>query len=184
MPNPNNPNGFQFVTVFRPMPPRIRKFIKVVGTTVAIFQNDVVYAAGGASGETKSPIKSFADGATPGTTLPVGVALDFGSASKRTQHHVIVDFESDFVAQDNDGTTGILGTDLNKNANVDPTGVAGSSLTGFSGNQIDKSTVNVSASRDLLLIQLWPDVNNAFGPNARVICRFNREREVPGSVGI
>jgi|SRR5271168_2123102 len=183
MANVNNPFGFAYVSMYQGHPPRMREFPKVVADATAIFQNDVVMENTGVAATPTPPISSFAEG-TPGTTIPLGVAQSYGAASTATRHMVCVDYETYWVAQDNDPTTGILGTNIGKNANVDPTGVAGSVTTGFSGNQIAISGIATTNSLDLHLISLFPDVNNAFGPHARVIVRFNKMREMGQIAGV
>ena len=190
MANVNNPNGFNYVSVGKPYPPRTRVFNKLVGSGTAIFQNDVVYSPAGSSGQDQPPVASFNDGtAVVGTTIPQGVAVNFGSASLATRHSVIVDLDAEYQAQDNDPTTGMLATDMGKNANLDKGSVAGSSTTGFSGMQLDKSGVTAVPSTsatafEFHLLKRWLDVFNAYGPNCRVLVKFNKEREATATVGV
>jgi hypothetical protein len=178
MANRDNPNGFQFLSIGRPYPPRIRTFIKLAAVATAIFQNDVVHEVDGASGSGEAAaVEPFGTG-TPGTTIPLGVALNYGPTLTKTRHHVIVDKDAEYVAQDDGDTDGLALTDMGKRTNVS-TG-AGSTLTGYSGHEIDEATVHASAARDLLLLRLYPDPLNAFGSShARVIVKFRSVSEAP-----
>lgn len=174
MANPNNPHGFQYVSIARPTPPLTRTYTKLSSFTVGIFQNDVVWQQRGTSGF-PTQIKSFSDGATLASTVPLGVALNYGGASTQTKHHVISDVDQEFEAQDDDGTTGIVETDIELNAHI-AIGSGGSTTTGFSSHQIDKSGATgvpaVTSTYQLQLLRLYPDILNAFGPHARVLCKF------------
>lgn len=186
MANVNNPNGFLYTSIGTGHPPLIDMYVKSSGFTVAIFEGDVVYlVVAGDTALDRPPIKPLGDGGTPGTTTPLGVALEFGAASTKTLHHVNISSRARYHAQDNDSVTGLLGTDMDKNADVDKS-VAGSPVTKWSGHQIDKTGVTAvpaqTAGMDLTLISRFPDVFNAFGPHCRVICKFNQQRYNPNTV--
>jgi hypothetical protein len=160
MANVDNPHGFQYVSKNCQYPPITRIYEKQSSQATAIFQNDVVHQIAGVSGFNKAPIEPFGTG-TPGTTIPLGVALNYGQASTRTKHHVITDTTAEFEAQDDDDTDGLVAANMGLNALVS-TG-AGSTLTGFSGHEIDEAGVTTSATAaDVKLIGLYPDPNNVF----------------------
>lgn len=182
MANVDAPHGFAYLSMGRAHPPRTRYYDKLSTQGTAIFQQDVVHAIAGVAGHDKPPIEPFGTG-TPGTTIPLGVAQDYGAASTATRHHVIIDTDAEYEAQDDGDTDGIPDTAAGLNANVS-TG-AGSTLTGYSGHEIDEAGINVSASRDLHLVGLFPDVNNATGSShVRWIVKFNHLRMAENTVGV
>lgn len=184
MANVNNPNGFLYSSINAELPPLMRLYEKISSATLAIFQQDIVYEPTGVSGHDAAPIKSFGDGATPGATQILGVAINYGAALTATKHTVIVDPVAEYHAQDNNATDGIASADMGKNANVDPTGVAGSVTTAWSGMQINETGINTTNSLDLHLLRRWPDPNNAFGSNCRVLVKINTPRETTLQVGV
>lgn len=176
MSNVDAPHGFAHVSNDGPYPPRIRTFQKLVGVATAIFQHDVVHAVGGKN------IEPFSTG-TPGTTVPLGIALTRGAASTASRHSVLIARpDVEFEAQDDNDTDGIIEANLNKNANIN-TG-AGSAITGFSGHEIDEASIAATATLDLKLIKLFAYPNNEFGPHARIVVTFNKCRENPGTAGV
>lgn len=183
MANVNAPHGFQYVSVNRPYPPLTRTFLKQAGQATAIFQNDVVHEIAGVTGFDAAPIEPFGTG-TPGTTIPLGAALNYGPASTKTRHHVIVDNDAEFEAQDDGDVDGLAAANMGLNALVS-TG-AGSTITGYSGHQIDEAGVTTSATAaDLKLLRLYPDPNNAFGSKyVRVLCKFLRLKENQNTAGV
>jgi len=176
MANVNNPTGFEFHSSPGPFPPRTRTLIKLVGVGTAIFINDVVHRLAGTSlTEGHDAVEPFGTG-TPGTTIPGGVALNYGAASTRTRHSVIVDDNAEYHAQDDGDSTGLAATNIGQNANVVAT--AGNATTFQSKHQIDGSTANTTNSLDLYLIALLPRSGNDFGSDfVRTICRFNKLSE-------
>ncbi len=182
MANADSPHGFQYVTMNRAFPPTTRVYEKQAADPVAVFQNDVVHQIAGVSGFNKAPIESFESG-TPGTTIPLGVAQNYGPASTRTRHHVIVDILAEFEAQDDDSTDGLVAANMGLNALVSLGN--GSTLTGFSGQEIAEAGIATSATAcDLKMIGLYPDPLNVFGEHARILCKFLRLKEDQNTAGV
>jgi hypothetical protein len=180
MANVNQPHGFTYISIGAPYPPRIRTFNKVVGFGTAIFQQDVcALMAGAAGGGSAAPLEPLT---TPGTTIAAGVSLNFGAASTATRHHVITSQAAEFEAQDDNSTDGLILTNMGLNANATLT--AGNATTGFSKHQIAEAGIAVTSSMDMHLLRLFPDPNNAFGPNARIVIKFNGNREATATVGV
>jgi hypothetical protein len=177
MANSDNPYGLQYMSMNRGFPPRIRTHIKIATYGTAIFQNDAVHEVNGAAtSDPAAAIEPWAS-ATPGTTIPLGVALNYGAASTKTRHHVIVDPDAEYHAQDNDDTDGFVIADMGQRCNIEAN--AGSTTTGFSGHELDESTLHVSDAKDVLLLRLYPDPLNAFGEHARIIVKFRATSERP-----
>lgn len=177
MANRDNPNGLMYSSLNRPFPPLIRTFIKLAAYGTAIFQNDAVHEVNGAAGSENAPAIEPWASATPGTTIPLGVAINYGPLSTKTRHHVIVDRDAEYHAQDNDDTDGFVLADMGQRANIEAG--AGSTVTGFSGHELDESTLHASAARDVLLLRLWPDPDNVFGEHARILVKFRAVSESP-----
>jgi hypothetical protein len=176
--NTDNPHGFAFHSSPGPYPPRTRTYIKLVGTGTAIFINDVChFKAGTSASEDGAVVEPFGTG-TPGTTIPGGVALNYGAVSTKTRHSVIVDDNAEYEAQDDgDSITGLPTTAAGQNANVIAT-AGDAAVDLYSNHQIDGSSAAVTGSLDLYLIRKLPIADNAFGSDfVRFICRFNKLSE-------
>ncbi len=181
--NVDAPHGFHYVSINNPYPPLTRVYEKQSSQGTAIFQYDVVHQIAGVSGFDKAPIEPFGTG-TPGTTIPLGVAKNYGAASTRTRHSVIVDPRAEYEAQDDGDTDGLVAANMGLNALVSVG--AGSTLTGYSGHEIDEAGIATSATAtDLKLLGLFPIIGNAFGSaHVRVLVKFNRLREGLNTAGV
>ena len=185
MANANTANGFQYLRGCDPFRRSIASFIKLVGVGTGIAAWDVVHEVAGSSlSDDKGAIEPFGTG-TPGTTVPLGVALSQGAASTRTRHHVIVDPAAEYHAADDGDTDGIGYADLNKNANVNPAAFTSIASTQYkSGHTIDESSINTAAARDLRIFGRYQlPTGNDIGSNyVRGIVRFNTSRHGGGTV--
>lgn len=181
MSNPNNPNGFQYLTMNRGFPPRTRIYNKLASLGTAIFQHDVCHQVAGVSANDMAPVEPLGTG-TPGTSILLGVSAHYSAASTLARMHIYVDQDAEYVAQDNNATDGITGGNMGLNGNVDPT--AGSTVTGWSKHQINETGLATSSALDLHLLRRFPDPNNAFGPNCRIICKLNKNREAMNTAGV
>lgn len=180
--NVDNPNGFQYMSLFHGEPPVTLEYEKQSSMATAIFENDVVHAIAGVAGFSKPPVEAFGTG-TPGTTIPLGISLNYGAASTRTRQTVIVDPNAFFHAQDDGDTDGIADSSMGLNANVSVG--AGSTLTRASGHEIDEAAIATSSALDLHMIGLYPDPNNVSGTaHLRIIVRFNKHRFAWGVAGV
>jgi hypothetical protein len=153
--------------------PLIEKFTKLVGYGTAIFPGDAVNQV--ASGDLEVS-------ATPGTTLYSGVALDYGAASKATEHLVIVSPGAYFVAQDNNDTDGFAAAERGLNANLELN--AGSASKQISGHETDESTYNTTATLDVHLYDKLNVPDNAYGAYCRIVLTFNKHRRNPAVAGV
>ena len=173
MANRDAASGFEFHSSPGPFPGRSRTYVKLVGTGTAIFIGDVVHFKAGTSLSEGKPVVEPLGTGTPGTTIIGGVALDYGAASTKTRHTVIVDENAEYHAQDDGDNTGIAATNIGQNANV--VANAGSTTTFYSGHEIDGSTAAVTSTLDVYLVGILPRPDTAFGSDfVRTICRFNR----------
>jgi hypothetical protein len=194
MANVNAPNGFLFLTTRTgSLPPEVKGYYAQSTNSLAIFKQDLVYEIAGVSGFNAAPIKSFADGATVGTTVPLGVSINRCTQGVQTLMSIIVDEAAEYVAQD-DGLEagGLVATMIGKNANVDVATLQGGispAPQDYSGMMIDDGAVTAAPGTsatafEMHLLRLSPDVNNAFGVYARVVIKFMKNREGLNTVGV
>ena len=115
-----------------------------------------------------------ATGTTPGTTVWEGVTLNYSATGVAGTHLVIINPNAQYVAQDNNDSEGFVTADQGLNANIELN--AGSSTSFISGHEIDESTWNTTNTLDVKLHGLWPNPNNAYGPNADIIVSINKSR--------
>ena len=174
MANVDNPHGLRpIMRAFGGGMAGIEKLSKVVGYGTAIFQHDAVNRVADGSIEAS---------ATPGTTLYSGVALNYGAASKATDHLVITDPDMIFEAQDNADATGLVAADMGLNANLQLN--AGSATTQISGHEINLTGADVTASLDVHLMRKLDVPENAYGTHCRVEIMFNKHRMAKAAVGV
>lgn len=172
MPNVNNPHGFSPVGyVLGGGPPALVQFSKAASYGTALYPGDLVHQVADGTIESNS--------ATPGTTRYSGVNLNWGPASTKTEHLVIVDPKCVFEAQANGP---IAADDLGLNANA--LLGAGDAAALKSGHQINASTKNTTASLDLKLLRLHPVAGNEFGEYARIQVVINKHRLNPEVAGV
>ena len=174
MANVDNPHGLRpLMRAFGGGAAGIEPFSKVVGYGTALFQFDAV---------NRVADNSIEASATPGTTLYSGVNLNYGAASKATEHLVITDPDVLFEAQDNSDPTGFVLADMGLNANLELN--AGSAITQISGHEINLTGAAVTASLDVHLMRKLDVPDNAYGPHCRVEIMFNKHRMAKAAVGV
>lgn len=144
---------------------------KLSGVSTAIFENDVVALVSG----------GITPGGTPGTTVYLGVALNYGAASTATTHSVIDDPFQLFECQDDGTGSGTLLADLTKNVNLVFT--AGDAALLRSKHQAATSTKATTSSLDLHIDSLLTTINNDFGQYARIVVQFNKHVKFNSQAG-
>ncbi len=164
MANVDNPHGFS--PLMRNMGgghSSVKTFTKDVLENVIIYPHDVV---------TIEDDGGLTAGGTPGSTRMVGVALDHGAAQTLTEHSVVWNPDALYEAQDNAVSAGVVATDMFAGANCEYNG--GDATAVKSGHEINETGISAtSAGLDLKLIALYDTPDNAFGTNARIICKIN-----------
>lgn len=172
MANDNRPHGLESTQLSQPYPEFIEPFVKVVGASLAIFKNDVVYEVDGTTGSEDAPaIQAFGSG-TPGTTIPLGVAVNYGAALSKTRHDIITSPYTRYEAQDNGSTDGFALADMGQRCNI--LASAGSTVTELSGHLLDEASLHATATRDVRLHRLLGVTDTAFGQYSRIIVSFLR----------
>lgn len=112
---------------------------------------------------------------TPGTTLYLGVAMDYAAASTLSNHLVIINPFALYDAQGHATSTGIVAADVGANVNLlltdgPPTGAP----TETSANELDDSAIDTNILKDVHLIKLVSSPDNAVGVHARFEVMFNK----------
>lgn len=172
MSNSDRPHGLESTQLAQPYPEFIEPFVKLVGYGTAIFKNDVVYEVDGAAGSGDAPAIQAWGSATPGTTIPLGVACNYAPTLTRSTHEVITSPFTRYEAQDNSDTDGFVLADMGQRANIEAN--AGSTTTELSGHELDESTLHATSTRDVRLHRLLGLPDNDFGPWSRIIVSFLR----------
>ena len=174
MANIDNPHGLR--PLMRTLDggfPSLREYKKDSAQGTAIFINDVV---------TREGDGNIAPGGTPGTTLYLGVAMNYGAASTETNHLVMVAPDAVYDAQDNNDTDGLAEADMGANINFEFN--AGNALNQISGHELDESTLAVTASLDAKILDKVDDPTNAFGAFCRVQVVINKHQFAKGVAGV
>lgn len=153
--------------------PQCEQFSKAAAYGQAIFKWDPVTLLVGL-------LNGPASGITAGTTRYLGVAMNWAAASLLTTHQIMVDPGAIFEAQ-GDGSTGanVVAGKMGFNANLLFTTAGGGVTRDNSGVQIDESTIAVTSTLDVKILQLLNVVDNAYGANARLEIKFNKHLRNP-----
>ena len=174
MANIDNPHGLRPLGICLGGGPQVfEEYSKAATYGTAIFVYDAV---------NRVADNTIEASATPGTTLYSGVALNYGAASSKTTHLVLISPDAIFEAQDDDDTTGLVEADMGLNANLILG--AGSTTTHVSKHEIDQSTAQTTNTLDVHLLRLLNVPDNAAGAHARVELVFNKHRMAPGVAGV
>jgi hypothetical protein len=114
-----------------------------------------------------------------GTVAAIGVALSYATAGNSVL--VADDPNQLFVCQSDDATEPAAITAMNLNYNI----VVGTASTLYkrSAMEIDGNTGATDSNLPIKALRLAPDVNNAYGANARVVCVINNHARKSGDVG-
>lgn len=147
------------VTGFRPYGPALR--LRPYVASGEIFPGDLVkQEAGGRIAQAAA------------SDACIGVAAEYASAAGVTIK-VFDHPDQEFVGQC-DGADVDAQTDLG--LNYDFVVASGDSTYKRSGMEVDSSTQATTATLPLKVLRLEPSVDNAFGANAKVICKINNHQ--------
>lgn len=180
MANANNPHGIGVLRRRGGGPLETMVFKKLAAFATAIFKGDVVMQKAGdaTSGRIVEPGLT-----TPGTTLPSGVALNWGAALTLTDQFVFIDTDLVGEIQDDDDTDGFTAANEGLNALLNVS-TAGNATTKLSGHQIDEANIATTGSSDLHCLGKFLDPTNDYGPWCRVEVVFCHHRMGLGSAGV
>lgn len=88
-----------------------------------------------------------------------------------------------FLIQEETAGTALAATSVGLNANL-VYAESGSTVTGFSGAELDTSTPATDATFQLKILRLHDAVDNAIGQHAKWVVRINRHSDANGVTGI
>lgn len=176
MANVNNPNGLKpLMRGLYGAPVEAMEFKKPATYAKAIRMWDAV---------TRLSDSTLGDGTdiTPGTTLYLGVAMDYAAASVLSYHRVIISPGALYECQGHAVATGIVEADGGANVNLLLTdGPPSGFPVQQSAHELDDSAMDTSIAKDMHLIRLsgWtpsqgPMPGNDFGVHARWEVMFNK----------
>jgi hypothetical protein len=188
MANVNSPFGFQPVMLnLGGGPLSVRTYGKPASDANAISMFDLVCKVASSvaladDGSIPAPsIKSYYNGATPGTTLILGTAINYGAASTLTDHKVYDEINQLLIAQCSGATSISVASHVGKNANVTAATVSANKKSGL---QIDSATIATTAGLDLRIRDLYRLIPNAEGANAICEVLILKHANAQGSAGV
>jgi hypothetical protein len=150
------------------------EYQKASGTGTAIFIGDVV---------TRLATQFISPGGAPGTTLWLGVSLNWGAASTLSNHQVVDDPDVVFECQDDGDSAQWAEADNGLNANF--IFGTGNVSTLISAHEIDTSTKDVAAALDAKVLRRHGTLNNDYGSaNVRLEILFNKHQLLANVVGL
>lgn len=167
-----------------------RVYTTPAGDATAIFVGDPVKLAGTGqvvNGQTYTDVIQAAS-----TNVVVGVvigvlpetrdSLTYRAASTVRRLLVVDDPNAEFEIQEVSGGTALTANDIGLNANF--VVGSGSTVTGYSGVELNNATEATTNTLDLKIIGLSPRENNAVGENAKWIVRLNNHQYVNQIAGV
>lgn len=189
MPNPNTPYGLQAVSYAwgAPYAGAARVYYVPVGNPTALFFGDPLLGVTNSSDGNGVPTMEIAaaGGGTYVGGVFAGIANNAGQPTITVQQtqtpylaagqaayiYVIDDpFVLFKIQEDSVGGAMVSGVG---GQNADLVAGTGSTVTGFSGWQLDSSTVNTTPTLQLRIIQMLQEVDNAVGVNAKWLVKLN-----------
>lgn len=188
MTNNNWPHGFQPLMVDTAgAAVGVTQYAKPASDTNAIYSYDLVRKLANSTSVLGELIptpgcQTFATG-TPGTTLMLGAALNFGAASTATLHLIVDDPSAIFAAQCDSTTNITVASSIGKNANV-ANAAQSNALYLISAMQISSASIATTAALDLRLMSLFRGINNSEGANAVVEVLILKHQYAQGSAGV
>lgn len=131
-------------------------------------------SAGGGAGSVSGVVHSILP-ATDETNV-------YGAASTDRVMLVCVDLDAVYEVQGDSATAGAA-TDVGSNADLVYTH-SGSTATGYSGAELDVSTVATTATLQLKILGFAPTLSNEIGTNAKYMVTVNTAGVAPATVGV
>lgn len=167
-----------------------RVYTTASGDGVASFVGDLVKLVGTSqvvNGQTYADVAQAATGdvfvgVVIGVLADVATSLPYRAASTVRRVLVVDDPNALFEIQEVSGGTPLTANDIALNANV--VVGSGSTVTGYSGMELNNATEATGNTLDLKIIGLAPRENNAVGENAKWLVRLNRHQYVNQIAGV
>lgn len=160
------------------------------GDGTAIFIGDPVKLAGTGqvvNGQTYTDVIQAAStnvvvGVVIGVLAETRDSLPYRAASTVRRLLVVDDPNAEFEIQEVSGGTALTANDIGLNANF--VVGSGSTVTGYSGVELNNATEATTNTLDLKIVGLVPRENNAVGENAKWIVRLNNHQYVNQIAGV
>ncbi len=186
MANPTTAFGFKPVGTLNGSPYSVRRYAKTASVATAIFPGDIVHKEAAGNVDPEGVAQNIPSvtvvGGTPGTTLIVGAALNYGAASTLTTHAVADDYNTIFIGRCSSTTVISVASHVGKNANH--VVAAGDATTKQSRYAVDSTTIAVTADLDMRLLGISNVIGNEAGANAIVEVVFLKSILAQGAAGI
>lgn len=168
----------------------VREYSVAAGNATAIFIGDPVTLAGTSqtiNGVTLSDVVQSATGdvftgVVVGVLPDVATSLPYRAASTLRRVLVCDDPNVVFEIQEVSGGTPLTANDVGLNANI--VVGSGSTVTGYSGVELDNSTEATTNTLDVKIVGLSNRADNAVGEHAKWLVRLNRHRFVNQIAGV
>lgn len=167
-----------------------RVYTTPAGDGTAIFIGDPVKLAGTGqvvNGQTYTDVIQAAStnvvvGVVIGVLAETRDSLPYRAASTVRRLLVVDDPNAEFEIQEVSGGTALTANDIGLNANF--VVGSGSTVTGYSGVELNNATEATGNTLDLKIVGLVPRENNAVGENAKWIVRLNNHQYVNQIAGV
>lgn len=168
MANVDNPHGLMpLMRTLSGGGPQVSAYTKEVGYAQAIRRWDPVTQLAGVLNGPQS-------GITPGTTLYLGVALEYSPASTAKELLVMDQADAVFdVQEDDSGAANVVAAKMGYNANLTTT-AGGSPTDQTSKVELSGTSIATTATLDVRILRLLADPTNAYGAWARLEVFFNK----------
>ena len=188
-PNPNNPFGFRPVIRAGGSPFSTTEYGKAAADANTIYMFDLVCRATGTAPALPErpdrllPVVQTAYAGTPGTSLWLGSAMNYGAPSSASVHMVTDEVDVIYIAQLKTGTVFSTTSHAMKNANISLT-TPGNALTKQSGLAVDGATIGTTGTQDLKIERVAMIGNNQEGNCAILEVTINKHYFAQGSVAV
>lgn len=194
MANPDIPNGLTPVRYLSGAPYNgaFNEYSVAAGNGVAIFIGDPVTTAGVGTAQTingkvlldvvQAATGDVITGVVVGVQPVTSTSVPYRAASTQRILYVADDPDLLFEIQEVSGGTALTANDSGLNANF--VVGSGSTVTGYSGIELDNSTEAVTNTLDLKIIGPVNRPDNAIGENCKWLVRINRHRYVNQVAGV
>lgn len=169
-----------------------REYSVAAGNATAIFVGDPVTTAGVGTAQTingkvmldvvQAATGDVITGVVVGVKPDTSTSLPYRAASTQRVLYVADDPDLLFEIQEVSGGTALTANDLGLNANF--VVGSGSTVTGYSGVELNNSGEATTNTLDLKLIGFVNRPDNAIGENAKWLVRINRHRYVDQLAGV
>lgn len=194
MANPDIVRGFVPVAdaYGKPYNGAFREYSVAAGNGVAIYVGDAVTTAGVGTGQTidgklmidvvQAATGDVITGVVVGVAPVTSTSLPYRAASTQRVLYVCDDPNMLFEIQEVSGGTALTADDIGLNANF--VVGSGSTVTGYSGMELNNSGEAGTNTLDLKIMGFRNAPDNAIGEHAKWLVRINRHRHVNQLAGI